>query len=736
MRRLGPQLTAPISRPDQPPTPGVETAPAPNLIPAYFHKSPIALYDLTAPIPVAGSHSQWSVFSQYDCKVLEARYQETRKVKCDKHQEKADCAREATNSDGERQRGKPPSPEEEEEEEGLLLVGIERLHSVDLDDWKMKPVYWTSRNASATFTSVRRGTWFYASDSLPVEDEMAEALERGYHEVKPWTMAYEAELEAAGELGVSAEAKLKYNIGEDSSGQYIIFRNERVAWIGSRSLGSKLVRSIYNTIGRSRKEAFIEVFRGYDFSRPHPIAKVSRDHSPAPSGSKRRSTSLPRAPEKLKDIQGDYAGDEDEDGIPKPAEVTDLILVIHGIGQKLAETSEGWTFTHAVTRLRLLLHEQMIHKDVLPCLRENFCPQVLPINWRVNFDPDAPDTHRSDQADGNPAFSLDDITIDAIPAVRDLIGKVVFDIPYYMSHHKPRMIEAVVTEANRIYALWMRNNKTFEARGGRVHIICHSLGSAISFDVLSNQPNDVKARSSLYDVLAGSFDSRASRIREGPNHFSFNTTNLICAGSPAAFFLLLKQQNLVPRKRIKPDKAPSRDSSITSAQGSYGCLAAKAIYNVFYATDPIAYRMNPTIDSGFAQSLPPTQVPSTTAPFFSSLKLPFGGTGTSQAANSERPELRYLPSQVELETHDFERETIADQRLHLLNENGSLDYVLPMSGYIDNQYLSMVYAHQGYWDSKEFARLIIIECGRQEGKVIYKGHKSPSRLENTVSSGG
>lgn len=724
MRRLGLQQTAPVVRQEYPPTPTAETAPAPPLTPAFFHKSPITLYDLTAPIPASGSQSQWSVFSKYDCEALEIEYQ-LRLARDELNAQDRDAMEkpnENTQTDAQNQTVI-------NDEVNLLLVGIERLHYVDLAELKMKPVYWSSRNASATYTAVRRGTWFFMADGQPVAEELSEVLEEGYAEVRPWTMAYEAELESAGELGESGEAKLKYNIAGDAHGQYVIYRNDSVAWIGSRTIGSKLVKSIYSTIGRHRKEAFIEVYRGYDFGRAHPPAKISREHSPAPSGTKRRPSSLPPRPDRLRDMSGQST--LAEDGIPAPSAVTDLVLVIHGIGQKLAETSEGWTFTHAVTKLRLLIHEQMAHKDVKPILREDFCPQVLPINWRVNFDPDAPPASSAKQSDGTDMFSLDDITIDAIPAIRDLIGKVVFDIPYYMSHHKPRMIDAVVKEANRIYALWMRNNIEFEKQGGRVHILCHSLGSAISFDILSNQPNDVKEVPSLYNKLTRSLISdESAKIREGPGHFDFNTTNLICAGSPAAFFLLLKQHHLIPRRHMRKNNATSQDPRATAKQGTYGCLAAKEIYNVFYATDPIAYQMNATVDSGFAKSLPPTQIPSTTAPFFSSLRFPFSSTSTSQAELADRPDLKSLPSQVELETHDFTRETLADQRMRLLNENGTLDYVLPTSGYIDNQYLSMVYAHQGYWDSKEFARLVVIECGRPPEAVVFKGVKKSQTIEN------
>lgn len=75
-------------------------------------------------------------------------------------------------------------------------------------------------------------------------------------------------------------------------------------------------------------------------------------------------------------------------------------------------------------------------------------------------------------------FGLKDIEPNTIPAVRSLISDVMFDIPFYMSHHKPKMISALVTEANRVYRLWCRNNPNF-SHTGRVHLIAHSLGSVM-----------------------------------------------------------------------------------------------------------------------------------------------------------------------------------------------------------------------------------------------------------------
>jgi len=118
-------------------------------------------------------------------------------------------------------------------------------------------------------------------------------------------------------------------------------------------------------------------------------------------------------------------------------------------------------------------------------------------------------------------FTLKDLQPKSIPIVRDLIKDVMLDIPYYLSSHKEKILEAVVAEANRVWNVFCGCNPYFQDKG-RVHIIGHSLGSVIAMDILSGQPTYVNSKSDKVNKL----------------HFGFNTTNLFCIGSPAGFFLM------------------------------------------------------------------------------------------------------------------------------------------------------------------------------------------------------
>jgi pimeloyl-ACP methyl ester carboxylesterase len=154
------------------------------------------------------------------------------------------------------------------------------------------------------------------------------------------------------------------------------------------------------------------------------------------------------------------------------------------------------------------------------------------INWRstLTFDDGqslASGVEKS-EGSGSTQYTLKDITPETIPAVRNLISDVMLDIPYYLSHHKPKMIQAVIKEANRVYRLWCRNNPGFE-KTGKVNLIAHSLGSVMALDILSKQPTRLPQQPDL----------RGKRVRD--NMFEFDTRNLFLCGSPAGFFLLLNK---------------------------------------------------------------------------------------------------------------------------------------------------------------------------------------------------
>jgi hypothetical protein len=193
---------------------------------------------------------------------------------------------------------------------------------------------------------------------------------------------------------------------------------------------------------------------------------------------------------------------------------------------------ESFTFTHAINRFRTILNQEHRSDLLADDIRPDYHQCILPINWRsrLSFDFDRPPsserprlsrTSTASSLEDN-IFSIKDLQPQSIQIVRDLIKDVMLDIPYYLSSHKDKILEAVVTEANRVFEVFCKCNPDFKG-DGRVHIIGHSLGSVIAMDVLSGQPTYIDRHDGQLDKL----------------HFAFDTTNLFCLGSPVGFFLML-----------------------------------------------------------------------------------------------------------------------------------------------------------------------------------------------------
>ena len=114
---------------------------------------------------------------------------------------------------------------------------------------------------------------------------------------------------------------------------------------------------------------------------------------------------------------------------------------------------ESFTFTHAVNRLRYHLNTERESEVIKKDLRPDYCPCILPINWRsrLSFDFDRPpDTlsrpvlsRKSSSTSGilgENAFTIKDLQPNSIPIVRDLIKDVMLDIPFYLSSHKEKIL--------------------------------------------------------------------------------------------------------------------------------------------------------------------------------------------------------------------------------------------------------------------------------------------------------
>ncbi|KAJ2901262.1 ddhd domain-containing protein [Zalerion maritima] len=648
-------------------------------------------------------------------------------------------------------------------------VGVSRLHMVSLPKLQMKPIYWSPVNDVAV---VLRATWFYSETMVPVDPIVANQLEAGFRELRPHTETWRDELRCAVEVGPLGEEKVVHRLwpkphgktdNSDSNQEPIIsqdpdcasrcYRGEAATEghfdgvdLKENAVPSKPF-SNYHVIYKDFKDAYLlkPSLRPSSYYGRKPVAKIAKGHSvgiPVRRGfdwdiwykaHAKKGRVVPQSPNQPASVAAETQESTGADACEackqekERGQVTDLVFVAHGIGQKFAERVESFHFTHAINGFRREINIELGSPAVKSVLRQGQNGiMVLPINWRhtLSFEDGGPMREEDKSAYMPEGFALKDIEPGTIPAVRSIISDVMFDIPFYMSHHKHKMIEALVTEANRVYRLWCRNNPGF-ADNGRVHLIGHSLGSAMALEVLSKQPTETP-RLNLEDPqqpLQTSF-------------FEFDTKNLFLLGSPAGFFLLLERGALMPRKgRLKPGADPLdvENKDIVGETGFFGCLAVDNVYNILAKEDPIAYLLNGTIDPAYATNLRVAYVPSAAASIFKSMGdavrnlvpgLPPPTTATHQAhAAPIKPSTARLPSQLELEVHDFTREDIAEKRAHLLNDNGQIDFYLRSGGGpLEIQYLNMLSAHTSYWVHQDLIRMLCMEIGREPGRE----HSLPS----------
>lgn len=449
---------------------------------------------------------------------------------------------------------------------------------------------------------------------FPVETAVANQLESGYRELRPFSQTWKDEIRCAVDVGADGEEKVSHPLWPESAGSSSgdldeqeasessissdpfcaahCFQGEAAAQGTLRPVSPQVdapnkaipwglkMYATYHAIYKDGNTAFLlkPSLKPSAYYGRRPVAKIMKgltvgipvvrgfDRPAWDALHEKKSCTAKKTPQwtasahatQTQPSLGLCPGCETEKARGR---VTDLVFVAHGIGQKFAERVESYHFTHAVTAFRRSINIELGSETVTPALRNGFSGiMVLPLNWRHTLSledggPVSEDTDADTMSDG---FTLKDIEPGTIPAVRSLISDVMFDIPFYMSHHKPKMIQALVTEANRVYRLWCRNNPEF-VQNGRVHLIAHSLGSVMALDILSKQP-DIPPHLDL------------SKPTPETLFFEFDTTNLFLLGSPAGFFLLLERGSLMPRRGRRKPGAEASVSDLLSFHLSCPCL--------------------------------------------------------------------------------------------------------------------------------------------------------------------
>lgn len=365
------------------------------------------------------------------------------------------------------------------------------------------------------------------------------------------------------------------------------------------------------------------------------------------------------------------------DGKEQEREIEHLVLVTHGVGQRLGLRLDSINFIHDVNTLRKTMKAVYASAPDLQALNSelgkqpsNCRVQVLPVVWRhlLDFPKQSVRENRreldlgdTDGIEEDDYPSLADITVDGVPAVRNLITDLAMDVLLYQSAYREHIAGIVTRECNRVYKLFKERNPSFS---GRVSLVGHSLGSAIFFDILCRQREpDHESASTSANVWPGARNrlssSRGTKEKTAePNlRLDFACENFFALGSPIALFQMLKGRTIRGRKtadeipaaspfdpdpmRIDPFSQLSESRTDNMPGLATGHLLPITIsspkcsdlYNIFHPTDPIAYRLEPLISPAMA-ALKPQPLPYTKKDLFGAAGIANIGARVGQSVGT------------------------------------------------------------------------------------------------------
>lgn len=645
------------------------------------------------------------------------------------------------------------------EELRYVNVNEDGLFTADVFKKTLKPAYWVGPEYE-----IRRGVWFN-DDNQPIPDLLSEQIEFYYAKYRPDILLTKNDDHGdKDEKHTLPGIKLKTEVDMYQSK----FREHGKAqkWpfeeFNDLSNVEKILyfKSDKNAIlvnkGQLLPQFFIENFTGYSnsifglysFRRGYKeennvvgeLKNKLGNVSESSKISKIDEAEENKADEKFQNImENDFSNETNIYANHKDREVDHLILCVHGIGQLLSLKYTFINFAHDCNHLRQLLKSEFVKKSntFIPLAYnekeyekykdnekfKNCKVQILPIVWRHNIDFGLNNICKEYDADGQYRLpKLSDLNIDAVTPLRNITADVLLDILlFYEPHFKKRILEFVTENVNDIYDKYLSNNPNFK---GKISLVGHSLGSSIVLDILSKQPDKIP--------IKAEFNPK--------EHLKFNVENFFSLGSPNGVFKFMKAQNIHPRS-LKGEEHLKKHNVVYPK--------VKNFYNIFYATDLVAYRIEPLIHTSMSKIKPKKveltfeegliktkikDISKVSSDILTStvVKKIVDNTTNWQIINNSKSDSNSNSSSgsnTDSKTGLFVGEESAiDTSKHVkelmfgLNKNGRVDYVLPQ-GMFEIDIINAVGSHVQYFDDPDVANFILGELWKpnNNNKKLGKG---------------
>lgn len=115
------------------------------------------------------------------------------------------------------------------------------------------------------------------------------------------------------------------------------------------------------------------------------------------------------------------------------------------------------------------------------------------------------------------------------------MSDLALDVLLYQSAYRAEIAKIVIKESNRIVKLFCERNPDFN---GQIHVMGHSLGSAILFDILCQQQRQQRDKMANPLRFLPSRDKETFHIDNGSS-FRFDIDDFYCVGSPVGLFQML-----------------------------------------------------------------------------------------------------------------------------------------------------------------------------------------------------
>lgn len=586
-----------------------------------------------------------------------------------------------------------------DKQDPFVSVNEDHLFHCNLSSMEMGPIYW-----EGPIYEIRRGLWF-DSNKQPVSQSISDQIEHKFQELKAFEpLLLNEKLESRMFYLTEKERKAKDPSSElKDHGKLVVFSSkEQTAFVCAK--GSPLGKFQMQYIVDTPNAPLIGVeklIRGYQRDK-----KAQENDE-----SQKTSQNLPKSSNEA--MQQSIEKDFKNKTTPETSherEVDHLIFCVHGIGQGLGIKLQSVNFIHSVNVLRKTLKhvfaeskplQKLAYSETVAGSKSKNCKvQVLPIVWRhdVEFSPQKP--FEDLDAMGNQRLPmLSDITVDALKPLRSLIGDAVLDLLlYYEPLYKQQILQSVATQCNLTYEKYISHHPDFK---GKISLVGHSLGSAIFFDILSSQPDDL---------------SSANPRR----HLIFDVENYFALGSPLGVFQLLKKQNVGPRlTSAPPDERIQRPK-------------VKNFYNIFHPCDPVSYRLEPLINLEFSK-FKPIKMPFYSHNISSQIQdlTKMGDVFSTKAFETfsnvlenvnilKTHKVSHKPDQHQ-ETEEVKSDIAlgAAKIMTKMNKNGRVDYAL-QEGIFDISLLNAMAAHIQYFENEDVAGFLLQELLKKKKEVIQK----------------